>query len=357
MDVILLAVVILAGLFIQLQFTHKPFLVTSKNALVEKKTNSQVFPYPEIDTIFAGEHLVTSQIPAAEKITIIATGDVIPARSVNFQTLQHGDFHWPFKNVYELTKDADITFINLETPLLHNCPVTNEGMSFCGDARHVQGLLFAGVDIASLANNHAGNHGKAGVDETIEILKKNGIDVTGIEGPLYKKIKGIRFAFLGYNDIEKNNLVSTAEEVKIKREIAESKKNADVVIVTYHWGAEYQDQPDERQKELGRMTIDAGADLVIGNHPHWIQPIEIYKGKLITYAHGNFIFDQEWSQKTKEGVLGRYTFNGKDLVDIKYLPLEIRNFGQPIFLEGEKKQKILEEMKDQSFILRSSSKL
>lgn len=204
--------------------------------------------------------------------------------------------------------------------------------------------MLAGVDVASFANNHMGNFGQSGVNETRELLESNKILPTGLEGPVYMQVKGIRFAFLGYNDIEKTYLVSSAEDEKIKSEVGEAKKNADVIIVQFHWGTEYVTAPEERQRYLGKLAIDSGADLVIGNHPHWIKPIEFYKGKLITYGHGNFVFDQEWSQKTKEGVVGRYTFYEKDLIGVEFLPVEIVDYGQPYFLEGEKKQKILDEM-------------
>lgn len=285
-------------------------------------------------------------------ITVIATGDVIPARSTNFQTTQRKDFTWPFQKTADVLKSADITFINLETPLMKDCQLINEGMRFCGSDKHIEGLTFAGVDVASLANNHAANYGKLGIDETKNLLESNGILVTGLNYPVYKEIKGIKFAFLGYSDIEKTPLVSIADENKITSEVSEAKKNADVVIVQYHWGTEYITPPEDRQKFLGRVTIDAGADLVIGNHPHWIKPIEFYKGKLITYGHGNFIFDQEWSQKTKEGMVGVYTFDGKNLVDVEYLPVEIINYGQPYFLEGAAKQKILDEVYNESLKLR-----
>jgi poly-gamma-glutamate synthesis protein (capsule biosynthesis protein) len=157
---------------------------------------------------------------------------------------------------------------------------------------------------------------------------------------------------LGYSDIEKTSLVSVADENKIMAEVSDAKNNSDVVIVQYHWGTEYLTPPEERQKFLGKLTIDSGADLVIGNHPHWIKPVEFYKGKLITYAHGNFVFDQEWSQKTKEGMIGKYTFDGKNLIDVKYLPVEIVNYGQPYFLEGAAKQKILDEIYNESLKLR-----
>lgn len=102
---------------------------------------------------------------------------------------------------------------------------------------------------------------------------------------------------------------------------------------------------------MGKYTIDSGADLVIGNHPHWVQPVELYKGKLITYAHGNYIFDQMWSDETKIGVLGKYTFYENQLIDVEYIPIKIEYYGQPYVLNGVDKEKILESMKEESIIL------
>ncbi len=255
--------------------------------------------------------------------TIIATGDIIPARSVNYQTVTRNDFKWPYLKTADLLKKADITFINLETPLLSKCPLTQEGMIFCGDARNIEGLVYAGIDIVNLANNHAGNYGKEGIDSTINLLNANNIAVTGIDGATILDIKGLKFAFLGYNAL------SDLDEEKIKSEISMAKNKADIVVVAFHWGTEYTSEPDERQKYLGHLAIDSGADLIIGNHPHWIQSVEKYKGKHITYAHGNFIFDQEWSQKTKEGVVGKYTFKDKELINVEFFPVQINDYGQP----------------------------
>ncbi len=310
---------------------------------------------PTLEQIFSDNHTWGATISGERIRTIIATGDVIPARSVNVQVLQRKDFNWPYLKTVDVTKNADITFANLEAPLIGKCEPTIEGMVFCGNTRNVEGLVYAGIDVASLANNHAGNFGVEGVKETVELLNKNNILVTGIDGLAIKEIKGLKFAFLGYDDITKPQPgVSNAEDEKIKTEIAEAKKQADIVIVTFHWGVEYRDQPDERQKYLGHLAIDVGADLVIGNHPHWIQPVEIYKGKLITYAHGNFVFDQMWSLKTREGVIGKYTFYDNQLIDVEYLPVQIDNYGQPYFVEATKKKSILESMKRESIKLSSA---
>ncbi len=312
-----------------------------------------------LDQIFSDNHTFVEKLPSDHIGILTVTGDIIPARSVNAGVMRKNNPLWPYEKVSPILKSlkSDITFVNLETPLIPNCPVTEEGMVFCGDQKNVDGLKSINVSVANLANNHAGNYQAIGVEATVKLLKENGILVAGINGPVYKNIKGVTFAFLGYNDITKPQpgIVNT-DESTIKKDIQEAKKHADVVVVQYHWGVEYRDQPDERQIYLGRFTIDNGADLVIGNHPHWIQPIEFYKGKLITYAHGNFVFDQMWSQKTREGVVGRYVFYDKTLIDVEYLPLQIDDYGQPHFVESEQKKQILADMKNNSIMLKEHTK-
>src|SRR3989338_5620161 len=333
-----------------------PIRFEDKNLPAEDVQAESVFQpeTPSLNQIFNIDHKWVATLSAERIRTVIATGDIIPARTVNFEILRHKDFNWPYLKSNQLTQAADITFANLESPEIKSCPVTNEGMIFCGDYRNIEGLKFAGIDVISLANNHAGNYGEEGVKETIDHLKNAGIETTGtaLSNLVIKDIRGIRFAFLGFNDISKNQPgISDVDEEKIKNDIREAEKQAKIVIVSFHWGVEYRDQPDERQKYLGHLAVDAGADLVIGNHPHWIQPVEIYKDKLIIYAHGNFVFDQEWSIKTKLGVVGKYTFYDNQLIDVEFFPLQIENYGQPNLLTGDKKQIILDEMSKESIIL------
>jgi poly-gamma-glutamate synthesis protein (capsule biosynthesis protein) len=259
-----------------------------------------------------------------QKVVLLATGDVSLARSVNTRIQKYQDPTWPFAKTADVLKEAHLTLINLESPLVSHCPLTDTGMKFCGDIGNVAGLTFAGVDVANVANNHTKNYGETGLVETVEALEKNGILVSGWDRIVYKRVGGMTFAFVGYNDI--------GEEEKNFTELREARTKADVVVVSYHWGVEYAEQPSARQRTLARAVIDAGADLVIGNHPHWVQPTEIYRDKLIVYAHGNFVFDQEWSQKTKEGVVGQYTFEKNKLVNWQLLPVEIADFGQPYFV-------------------------
>ncbi len=313
-------------------------------------------PSPSLETIFYDNHSWIATL-SADKITkILVTGDVLPARSVNSRVVAKNNPLWPYEKVTGFINklNADITFINLETPLLDDCPVTEVGMIFCGTSRNIEGLKAIGADVVSVANNHTGNHGVEGFMETLNHLDNAGMIPVGAGKPVYKNIKGINLAFLGFNDIEKNTVgMDLAEEKLISAQIKEAKTKSDVVIVMHHWGTEYMSQPDERQRYLAHFTIDQGADLVVSNHPHWIQPVEIYKNKLIMYAHGNFIFDQMWSEKTREGVLGLYTFYEKDLIDVEFFPLKIFDYGQALFLEGSEKQKVVSEMKKESYLLQS----
>jgi len=312
---------------------------------------------PSIEKIFLNDHKWIATLSAEKIKTIVFTGDVISARSVNFKVLENNDFNWPYLKTKDLINNADFTVINLETPLIKNCPLTNEGMIFCGDLKNVQGLVFAGIDLVSVANNHFANHGQEGIDETVRNLAENKIDVVGLNNIFVKKIKDTKFSFLAYNDIEKEQIsISNVNEEKIKKDIQEAKKISDFIIVIFHWGVEYQDMPDDRQRELAHFAIDNGADLIIGNHPHWIQPVEVYRDKIIVYAHGNFVFDQMWSLKTRQGVVGRYTFYDNFLIDIEFTPIQIEDYGQPFILENEEKQNILNSLKEKSTSLKDINK-
>ena len=121
-----------------------------------------------------------------------------------------------------------------------------------------------------------------------------------------------------------------------RRRSAQARGVADVVVVEYHWGREYETFPTaaagiapDDPRAVGRATIDDGADLVIGNHPHCVQGAELHHGHLITYAHGNLLFDQHWSTGTQESVIGRYVFDGPRLVAVRYLPVRIDGDVQP----------------------------
>jgi len=267
------------------------------------------------------------------KVVLIATGDVVPGRSVNYQMVKYNNFEWPFEKVKDVLASGDITVVNFEVPLVKNCPTVVEGMVFCGREEAVKGLVASGVDVVTLANNHSSDYGTAGIENTIRLMQENGIATVGYQDSgeiLYKTVNGTKFAFLAFNDIYGSipPILSTEKEV-IGRLVGEARQNADAVVVAMHWGVEYRAEPDDRQVELAHLVAGAGADLIIGNHPHWIQSDEQYKNTYIKYAHGNLVFDQMWSEETKKGVIGKYTFEDGKLVDKEFIPTYIRDYGQP----------------------------
>jgi poly-gamma-glutamate synthesis protein (capsule biosynthesis protein) len=313
---------------------------------------SPPLPMPRIslNSIFGPHPPSFAHLDPRKLITIIATGDVIPARSVNYEMAIRNDYTYPFLRTYKFTRAADLTLINLESPLIDGCAVTNSGLTFCGDPRGVQGLKLAGVDIANLPNNHIGNYGIPAIHETEQHLTAAHIDWDGFGHIVYKEVKGVRFAFLGFNGV--GETIDTAEMAK---EVRHARTRADVVVVSYHWGREYTSVPltapgiaDQDPRQIAHLTIQAGADLVIGNHPHWVQGVEMYHGKFIAYAHGNFVFDQMWSIETRQGVIGTYTFYGKKLISVRYRPVMIENYAQPHFLSAADGAPILARMRDAS---------
>lgn len=271
-----------------------------------------------------------SPTPLISTITLIATGDVMLGRTINYHSVKNNNFTWMWEKVAKELQEADLSLINLESPLVKNCPVSNEGMIFCANEKNIEGLKIAGIDLVNLANNHIGNFEQEGIETTVHLLNQLGISPVGTEKPVFKNAKNIRFALLGYSDFGAPQGISQAKKEKIAQEINEAKNQADIVVVSFHWGVEYTDQPTSRQKELAYLAIDSGADLVLGHHPHWIQPEEFYKEKLIVYSLGNFIFDQFWSEKTTKGVLGEFVFQDKKLVSYRLIPIKIIPPGQPV---------------------------
>jgi poly-gamma-glutamate capsule biosynthesis protein CapA/YwtB (metallophosphatase superfamily) len=280
--------------------------------------------------------------------TLLVTGDVIPARGVNYYATARRDFLWPFRPTADYTKNADITYINLETPLFAGCPVVATAtFTFCGDARFINGLTLMGAKVANLANNHLSNYGAEGITATDKLLQDHGIKSSGLGPVAVIDVRGIKFGFIGFNGVGR-----AIDREALRQGIARAREEADVVVVQFHWGKEYERQPmadphvptPDDPVSIGHDAIDWGADIVIGNHPHWYQGIEIYHGKLITYAHGNFVFDQMWSEETREGVIGTYTFYGTQLVAARWKAYRIYDYGQPVFMNATDSATALQTM-------------
>jgi poly-gamma-glutamate synthesis protein (capsule biosynthesis protein) len=320
----------------------------------EKDRPSFISDNINLDSIFKHRQPVVENNfdKTSSRYTLLATGDIVIGRSVNYKTVTSKNFKLPYEKTADFLKSSDITFINFESPLVEDCPITVEGMIFCGDNRNIEGLTYSDIDIVNLANNHMGNYGKEGIDNTVRILEENGIAYTGIEESAVLEVKGKKFGFLGYNEVaDAGPYVSGTDPEVIQREIRQLRDRVDFVIVAFHWGVEYTSNPSENQINLAHLAVDSGADLIIGNHPHWVQGVEIYKDRFISYSHGNFIFDQMWSRETGEGVIGKYVFDDDGLVEVEYFPVIIDDYNQPRFASEEEAEVVLSRMRESSLNL------
>ena len=301
-----------------------------------------------LDDTFPPRGLSALRLDPSRIRTLIATGDVIPARYTDVTIRSLGnDFLYPVAATKEITAAADLTVINLEAPLIDGCPYHDSGLIFCGQTGFTAGLAAAGVDVATLENNHIANYGLAGIAETEEALAAAGIDFADRDTAAVRDVRGLTFGFLAFNGVE-----DTIDRAAMTAQIQALRPRVDVLAVALHWGGEYVSLPqtspgiaEDDPVEIAHLAVDAGADLIIGNHPHWVQAVELYEGKFIAYAHGNFIFDQMWSYETRVGVIGRYTFYDDVLVGVEFIPTLIENYAQPVPMEGVDAQAVLDGMK------------
>lgn len=262
-------------------------------------------------------------------------------RSVHTQTLKSGDPMYPFRFVRDVLASADIALINLENPLVDSCPVTTTSMTFCAPINAVQALVFAGVDVANLANNHTSNYGASGYESTKAALHTRGILPSDATTLAVIERNGITFGFLGFDII-----TSWPDEPQLFKRVRETDQQVDVLVVSVHRGAEYVREPSEKERILLRSVVDAGADLIIGHHPHVVQPVEEYRGALIAYSLGNFVFDQMWSQDTREGVVGRFTFTNNVLSSFEFIPISMEEVGQPLIVANpDDRERILSRLR------------
>jgi poly-gamma-glutamate synthesis protein (capsule biosynthesis protein) len=310
--------------------------------------------------------------------TLVAGGDILLDRGIYKQTRILGkgvdfpfdggtaeitgrrccsSFDWPIPvtrrtgdrgAVRDLLSGADIAVANFENPAVDAFRYHTQGTVFSADPGLIAGLRNAGIDAVSIANNHIGDAGRAGVVQTVANLDEYGIKHAGAgrnavaaHRPAMIRVDGLTVAILGYDTIAGAYTAgaSTPGSARLtvagaRADIAAARRaGADVVIVYPHWGIEYRATPFAGQQALARSIIDAGADMVIGNHAHWVGAMEVYKGRPIWYALGNFVFDQTWSEPTSEGLLLELTFSGRHLVQVRLHPTIILDGAQPNFLD------------------------
>lgn len=287
-------------------------------------------------------------------ITISAVGDCTLGVDYRFRPTFHQFYKkygasYFFKKVKPVLGNDDITIANLEGALTsYNYPV-EKSYNYKGPKKYANILKKSSVEVVTLANNHTKDYGENGFEDTKSALKDAGVKYCYKSTIAYKKISGIKVAFIGWNALEG----VTAKQIQDSLKIAK-KKGAVIRIVSFHWGKMYESTPNAKQKWLGHMAVDYGADLVIGHHAHVLQSIEKYKNAYIVYGLGNFVYGGSANPKDKDTMIFQQTFyvkKGKLLVqrDAKVIPCvqttdsQSQPF-QPTILKGTAKQRVIHKM-------------
>jgi poly-gamma-glutamate synthesis protein (capsule biosynthesis protein) len=277
----------------------------------------------------------TSRVPREQKLIFV--GDVMLSRSVGAKMRAVDDWTYPFEKIAPTLRSADLTFGNLE------CPISDTGRnryhlySFRADPKAIAGLKFAGFDVMSVANNHSFDWGAPALVDTLARLRADGIRTVGAGAndleahyPVLVMLHGVRLAFLAYVNVPPKEATAGTDRAGVAwldrdRTLADirfARELADVVIVSVHWGVEYMRRPQRSQVEMAHQMIGAGADLVVGSHPHVVQPLEEYHGRWIAYSLGNFIFDQH-DPPTHHGLMLEVTLAGKRIGQVQSVPITI----------------------------------
>lgn len=309
--------------------------------------------------------------PNLPRTRILFAGDINLGRCIAKQTIisqaHTNNYNYPFEFVLEQLRAADITVGSLDGSLSDESPPMPcpKSMNLIGPTHMVEGLQFAGFDVISIATNHAKDCGVNGFEcdnkallDTIHTLTEAGIQPVGAGStlaesrlPVVIERNGIRFAFLGIDQIDER--VWAAETIPgtaplgqayvdmIKSEIISAKQIADVVIILPHWGVEHDLKPQEIQRVWAQEFINAGASLVIGNHPHIVQPMESFSDKLVFYSLGNFVFDQD-EDFQRESIVVEVNFAGTEIESWELHPAKINYYTyQPHWAEDAEAEQIL----------------
>ncbi|MDQ5883321.1 MAG: cap protein [Patescibacteria group bacterium] len=274
------------------------------------------------------------------EVSISFLGDIMMDRGVKTSVYKNyeGDFNKLFQNLGELKED-DITFANLEGPVSDVGNNVGSKYSFRMEEKTLEVLKSASFEIVSFANNHVGDWNLPAFKDTLVNLRQNEIVYTGAGDDLADasevriiKKNGVRVGFLGFTDVgpnwmqtgeEKAGILLASDPNRISY-IQKAKESVDVLVVSYHWGDEYKPFND-RQKTLAESSIDAGADIIVGHHPHVRQDTVTYKDGLIMYSLGNAIFDQYFSKETMEG----------GLVNVKVTKEGLKDYEEKVFVMDE----------------------
>ncbi|MDO8595342.1 MAG: CapA family protein [Sulfuricaulis sp.] len=303
----------------------------------------------------------------SDEITLLACGDVFVQRPAPGKT---------FRQVRDVFHQADIVFCNWESTLCsRDTPPTPflRIIHLRSDPKMAAALVDAGIDIVSLANTHTMDYGPAGILQTMQTLEQRGIRYVGVgrnieeaHTPVIFDLKDTRIAFLAYHTYDQ--FATAASEVtagqamvrigaylppphvfreevsRMQQDVRKARKQAHVVIVSWHWGQSMTSQLAVHQPYLGHLAIDAGADVVLGHHAHVLQGIEVYRGKPICYSLGNFVMDGG-APMSMEALVVKCVIAGKRIRRLSFLPAEGTRMGEARILPRAEAGAIFRKMR------------
>lgn len=231
---------------------------------------------------------------------------------------------------------ADLVLANLETPITTRGKKLPKKWNFRAPARRLRALRRAGIGLLNLANNHVMDYGTQGLLDTLAALDLAGLihvgagrDKDSAFEPVIAGVNGVRVGVLGATSTfpeeawagKRRPGVAFADPDDLARAVRKAKGRCDVLVVSFHGGTELAEEPNETQREASRAAIDAGADLVLGHHPHVVQPVEVYKGRFIAHSLGNFLFVSP-APATRWGVIARAVLSKNGVVELEFVPID-----------------------------------
>ncbi len=353
----LVAAVSIFGLGIVVVFAVGSFLVAnwavSRTYVSQPVSNIKAFEGVPTSTVGVGPVGTTIIATTTEEVvptltrdvSLIFVGDVMLDRNVAARVKAAKDDEYPFRNIVDDPRftSPDLRVMNLEGPVTDQRRSPEKSIDFMFDPRFLPVLKQVGFDVASQANNHGHDQGTIGANDSRARLKAAGFTVFGDEvrnddvSMATTTVNGRRIAFVGFNSVSApiNDEIAAAT-------MAKARAAADTVIAFMHWGVEYHDTPSTDQVARSHWLIDHGADIIIGAHPHWMEGMSVYHGKPIVYSLGNFVFDQDWSPETQQGLSVGVKITDAS-VEFQLYPVQILK-SQPSFLEGAERDARLKRL-------------
>ena len=307
-------------------------------------------------------------------VSIAAVGDLMMSSWI-IDVVKENGVDYPFDGTRAILSGADIAIANLEAPLTAGGErFADKKYTFKAPPHFISGIAAAGFDVVNMANNHIVDYGCQGVMNTVKTLEEAGVEHCGAGenrrqacSPAFIDVNGVRVAFVGFSMTYPDEFWATADkcgtcyptEERLYRVISECEQQADLTVVSFHWGAEKHKTPRQYQVEYGRKAVDFGADLVLGHHPHVLQGLELYKGRLIAYSLGNYVF-ASYSNAAKTSIILKAKIDAGGLVLAKLTPINVHNATvefQPIPLSGRARKSVIDDLNAMSTPLNDGKEL